>query len=202
MLEPYIRKFGNILRVDDCPMSQLANRVGLVDLRILSGNTAVHSDMVMWNPQETPEGVAVSLQHCFFGTLQLSVCLEECDKEVLEVIRYYMELAEEWIEERLEGDFIAEHPEQLYPIIYGEKGKRAVVGVYEEDKVVSVKDSWEEALILNATKGNCMYLDLMQTEGKRIVIKDYKGNIIETMDKKQYGILKLEIPSGGMVNLS
>ena len=113
-----------------------------------------------------------------------------------------MELAEEWIEERLEGDFIAEHPEQLYPIIYGEKGKRAVVGVYEEDKVVSVKDSWEEALILNATKGNCMYLDLMQTEGKRIVIKDCKGNIIETMDKKQYGILKLEIPSGGMVNLS
>ena len=199
---PYIRKFGNILRVDDCPMSQLANRVGLVDLRILSGNTAVHSDMVMWNPQETPEGVAVSLQHCFFGTLQLSVCLEECDKEVLEVIRYYMELAEEWIEERLEGDFIAEHPEQLYPIIYGEKGKRAVVGVYEEDKVVSVKDSWEEALILNATKGNCMYLDLMQTEGKRIVIKDCKGNIIETMDKKQYGILKLEMPSGGMVNLS
>lgn len=198
---PYIRKFGNILRVDDCPMSQLSNRVGLVDLRILSGDTAVHSDMVMWNKAEEPEGVAIALQHCFFGSLQLSVRLEECRQEVLEVIRYYMELAQEWFEARLEGELAAEHPEHLYPVVYGEKENRAVVGVYEEDQVICVKENWTEALILNANKGNSLYLDLMQTSGKKAVIRDCKGAVVKTLKKIQEGLIKIEIPAGGMVKL-
>ena len=192
---PYIRKFGNILRVDDCPMSQLSNRVGLVDLRILSGDTAVHSDMVMWNKAEEPEGVAIALQHCFFGSLQLSVRLEECRQEVLEVIRYYMELAQEWFEARLEGELAAEHPEHLYPVVYGEKENRAVVGVYEEDQVICVKENWTEALILNANKGNSLYLDLMQTSGKKAVIRDCKGAVVKTLKKLQEGLIKIEIPA-------
>ena len=198
---PYIRKFGNILRVDDCPMSQLSNRVGLVDLRILSGDTAVHSDMVMWNKAEEPEGVAIALQHCFFGSLQLSVRLEECRQEVLEVIRYYMELAQEWFEARLEGELAAEHPEHLYPVVYGEKENKAVVGVYEEDQVICVKENWTEALILNANKGNSLYLDLMQTSGKKAVIRDCKGAVVKTLKKLQEGLIKIEIPAGGMVKL-
>ena len=198
---PYIRKFGNILRVDDCPMSQLSNRVGLVDLRILSGDTAVHSDMIMWNKAEEPEGVAIALQHCFFGSLQLSVRLEECRQEVLEVIRYYMELAQEWFEARLEGELAAEHPEHLYPVVYGEKENRAVVGVYEEDQVICVKENWTEALILNANKGNSLYLDLMQTSGKKAVIRDCKGAVVKTLKKLQEGLIKIEIPAGGMVKL-
>lgn len=198
---PYIRKFGNILRVDDCPMSQLSNRVGLVDLRILSGDTAVHSDMVMWNKAEEPEGVAIALQHCFFGSLQLSVRLEECRQEVLEVIRYYMELAQEWFEARLEGELAAEHPEHLYPVVYGEKENRAVVGVYEEDQVICVKENWTEALILNANKGNSLYLDLMQTSGKKAVIRDCKGAVVKTLKKLQEGLIKIEIPAGGTVKL-
>ena len=198
---PYIRKFGNILRVDDCPMSQLSNRVGLVDLRILSGDTAVHSDMVMWNKAEEPEGVAIALQHCFFGSLQLSVRLEECKQEVLEVIRYYMELAQEWFEERLEGDFTAKHPEHLYPVVYGEKEGRAVVGVYEEGQVICVKENWTEVLILNANKGDGVYLDLMQTSGKKAVIRDCKGTVVKSLEKLQDGLVKVEIPAGGTVKL-
>ena len=198
---PYIRKFGNILRVDDCPMSQLSNRVGLVDLRILSGDTAVHSDMVMWNKAEEPEGVAIALQHCFFGSLQLSVRLEECKQEILEVIRYYMELTQEWFEERLEGDFTAKHPEHLYPVVYGEKENRAVVGVYEEDQVICVKENWTEVLILNANKGNGIYLDLMQTSGKKAVIRDCIGTVVKSLEKLQDGLVKVEIPAGGTVKL-
>ncbi|MGL5749671.1 MAG: glycoside hydrolase family 36 protein [Paraclostridium sp.] len=52
---PNIRKYGNILRVGDCPNSGISNSVGIVDLRLLSGDTAVHSDMVMWNKIEKSE---------------------------------------------------------------------------------------------------------------------------------------------------
>lgn len=145
--------------------------------------------------------MAIALQHCFFGSLQLSVRLEECKQEILEVIRYYMELTQEWFEERLEGDFTAKHPEHLYPVVYGEKENRAVVGVYEEDQVICVKENWTEVLILNANKGNGIYLDLMQTSGKKAVIRDCIGTVVKSLEKLQDGLVKVEIPAGGTVKL-
>ena len=44
---PDMRTFGNMFRVSDCPLDVLSNRVGIADLRMLSGDTAVHSDMLL-----------------------------------------------------------------------------------------------------------------------------------------------------------
>lgn len=46
---PFIRRYGNMLRVCDCPESGLANRVGSIDLRLMNRHTAVHSDPIVWN---------------------------------------------------------------------------------------------------------------------------------------------------------
>ena len=61
-----IRRYGNIFRVNDCPNSALRNRVGIVDLRLLCGHSAVHSDMLMWHPKEDPEEIAIQLISCLF----------------------------------------------------------------------------------------------------------------------------------------
>ena len=76
-----------------------------------------------------------------------------------------------------------------------------MVGVDEEDQVICVKENWTEALILNANKGNSLYLDLMQTSGKKAVIRDCKGAVVKTLKKLQEGLIKIEIPAGGMVKL-
>ena len=55
---PNMRKYGNLFRVSDCPNDLISNRVGMVDLRLLCGDTAVHSDMLMWNPEESLENAA------------------------------------------------------------------------------------------------------------------------------------------------
>ena len=56
---PRIRKYGNMLRVGDCPCDVLKNRVGTINLRVTSGRTAVHSDMIMWNTDDTAENAAL-----------------------------------------------------------------------------------------------------------------------------------------------
>ena len=43
---PSIRKYGNMLRVGDCPCDTLKNRVGVINLRMTSGKTAVHSGVL------------------------------------------------------------------------------------------------------------------------------------------------------------
>ena len=198
---PHIRRFGNILRVDDCPMSPLANRVGIADLRILSGDTAVHSDMIMWNPDERPEGVAIALLHCFFGCLQLSVKLEECDDEVLRVIRQYMKLTEEGFEVRMEGSFFAESPENLYPVLYGEKGNEAIVGVYEEKKIIKIKKEWKRVLLLNATQEAELFVEVSELRDVRIQVQDCRGNILEDYKKNVEGATRLSVPAGGTIRM-
>lgn len=47
---PAIRQYGNMLRANDCPSDILGNRRRIIDLRIASGKTAVHSDMLVWSP--------------------------------------------------------------------------------------------------------------------------------------------------------
>lgn len=199
---PYIRKFGNILRVDDCPMSYLANKVGIADLRILSGDTAVHSDMVMWNPDETIEEISVALLHCFFGCLQLSILLNECSEDVIKVIRHYMCLAEEYFKVRLEGSFLAESPENLYPVLCGEKENEAAVGVYEENKVIKLKSNWKKILLLNATHSKEMFIETEQDCVMHFIIRDCKGEIFDNYVKQINGVIKFFVPIGGSVSLN
>lgn len=55
-----------MFRASDCPNSYLANRVKTTDLRLLSGNTAVHADMIMWHYGERVEIAAFQLLNVLF----------------------------------------------------------------------------------------------------------------------------------------
>ena len=52
-----------MFRVGDCPNNFVKNRVGITDLRMLSGQSAVHSDMLMWHPEESPENCAIQMEN-------------------------------------------------------------------------------------------------------------------------------------------
>ena len=73
--------------------------------------------------------------------------------------------------------------------------------VYEENKLICVEENWKEALILNATKGNGICLDLTQTSGKKAVIRDCKGAVVKILEEIQDGLVKIEIPAGGTVKI-
>jgi hypothetical protein len=55
---PVIRKYGNMFRVGDCPADPIINRTASVQLRCVLGNSAVHSDMLMWSYDDTPAAAA------------------------------------------------------------------------------------------------------------------------------------------------
>ena len=63
---PMIRKYGNMFRVHDCPNDSIMNRMGIVDLRMFSGDTAIHSDMFIWSPQDTVESASLHFINTLF----------------------------------------------------------------------------------------------------------------------------------------
>ena len=72
---PLMRKYGNMFRAGDAPNAYVANRVRTIDLRLLSGETAVHSDMIMWHPDEPVERAALQLLNVMFSVGRVSPVL-------------------------------------------------------------------------------------------------------------------------------
>lgn len=62
---PAIRQYGNMLRANDCPCDAEGNRRRVAALRMTSGNTAVHSDMLEWNVSDAPEGAPAMFSRRF-----------------------------------------------------------------------------------------------------------------------------------------
>ncbi|MDD7133279.1 MAG: alpha-galactosidase, partial [Bacteroidales bacterium] len=97
---PAIRQYGNMFRAADCPGNAKDNRMRIASLRLTSGSTAVHSDMIEWNLKETPENVGRAIINSIFGVVQYSAMLKDIPQEHLEVIK-------KWI------SFTSEHRETL-----------------------------------------------------------------------------------------
>lgn len=74
---PVITEYGNMVRVWDCPLDPLSNRLGTLNLRLTSGKCAVHSDMINWGREDTPQSVASRLISSLFSVPQISVRLNE-----------------------------------------------------------------------------------------------------------------------------
>src|SRR5204862_5578675 len=114
---PLIRKFGNMLRAGDCPNSALANRVKTVDLRLLSGQTAVHADMIMWHPTERVESAALQLLNILFAVPQVSVRLEQLPPDHRAMLAFWVGY---WNSNRpvlLDGAIEPLFPAANYPLV-------------------------------------------------------------------------------------
>ena len=87
---PVIAAYGNMLRVWDCPEDALTNRTAITDLRLISTGASVHSDMVVWNREDTAESVAVHLYSTLFSVPQISVRMAELSTEHKRVLSSFL----------------------------------------------------------------------------------------------------------------
>lgn len=201
---PQMRRFGNMFRVGDCPMSGITNRVAITDLRILSGFTAVHSDMVMWPQKETPENVAVQLINCIFSTLQISVRLADLSERQRKTLEHYLRFSINYQDVLLTGDFSAKNPLAQYPLVSAAKNSIQISAIYDSLHILEAPGlNCKEYWILNGTTANIIYLAFSHKEPDGMVhVYDCCGETIYCQSTSGLcGIQKFTIPSGGSLSL-
>ncbi len=145
---PSIRKYGNMLRVGDCPCDTLKNRVGVINLRLTSGKTAVHSDMLMWNTEDSAENAALQFASILYGVPQVSVRVDKLPENHYKMLKFYISFWKEWKNVLLDGKLIAENPECNYSIACSTLGDKSVVTTFTTP-VVDIKT--REAVVVNAS---------------------------------------------------
>ncbi len=163
---PCIRKYGNMLRVSDCPNDSYANRMRMLDLRLTSGNTAVHSDMVMWNYTEDVESAALQMANILYCVPQVSVRFDEIPEDHKKMVKFYLDLWNQNRELLLDGRLEMENPEAYYSRAWAHDGKKAIISLYTKP---IIDGSFESVIAVNASPSSSVIVKGYNDKKYRVV---------------------------------
>lgn len=196
---PQIRKYGNFLRVIDCPLSGLSNRVGTIDLRLLSGDTATHSDMLMWHKDEKPEDAALQIISSIFSTVQISLNLANVTDEMEQMLKFWMAFMEKNVKLLQCSQIRPLEPENLYPEVSVESENTYIQVNYSKGRIVNICDKPENICYIHGTKSDEVLFKLNQNQLVNWKVLDCKGKVLETgcFENEKWGEMK--VPTAGMV---
>lgn len=201
---PLMRKYGNMFRALDCPNDAVENRVRTLDIRLLCGETAVHSDMLMWNPAERPESAALQLVNVLFSVPQISVLLDQLPPEHTEMLRFWLGWWREHRDVLLGGDLSPLAPEANYPVVTARTERELIAAAYA-DVIVPLDGALPPSVsLVNCTLGDRVVLELAADAGAReIEVRDCRGRVVRTerVDLKA-GMHRVEVPPAGLATLT
>ncbi len=200
---PLMRKYGNMFRAADCPNMAVVNRVRTTDLRIASGNTAVHSDMFVWHKSDPVESAALQILNIIFSVPQLSVKLDSIPEDHFQMAKFWMTYWKENREVLLDGQFVPKNPGGLYPILRSFSETKEIIAVYTDEVVSNSQAGLSEIDILNAKGSTSLIVDFDSDFGKcKIQILDCMGTIRnEYSENLKKGLQKIVVPPSGMVSI-
>lgn len=200
---PVMQKYGNILRVGDCAGGSLINRVNSTDMRLICENTAVHSDMLMWDYDATPEGAADQLSNILFAVPQISVMFDRLSPEHTKMLKFYLDFMNENREVLLNGKFMPLCPEANYSQILAQKDDKIIAALYADTLFVKPDDA-DTLILCNASGSPSIYVENNGASSeKKCVIKNCMGETItDTTVALNNGITKFLVPHNGFLFLS
>ncbi|WP_298531896.1 glycoside hydrolase family 36 protein [uncultured Algibacter sp.] len=200
---PAMRKYGNMFRAFDCPGDATMNRTRIADIRMLAGNTAVHSDMITWHNDEQLEVAALQMVNTLFGVPQISVILDEIPKEHLEMVKFYTNYWNKNKDIITTGHFTPHKPLANYPIQTVIKNNLAIIGLHD-DHAVQLDDSIESIDIINAKLSTSVIVKTTSNLGNyNCRIFNCKGDIVNDESLTLYqGLAELNVPACGLVQLT
>lgn len=198
---PAMRKYGNMFRAFDCPGDATMNRVRISDIKMLAGNTAVHSDMITWHNDEEVEVAALQLVNTLFGVPQISVMLKDLSKDQLAMISFYTAYWNQNKDLITTGNFIPSRPLSNYTINQVSKDNTSIIGVYD-DYVVNIQNSYDRLDIINGKLTNSVVVKSEIESTYMITVFNCKGEKVkdETLEL-QKGIFEFEVPDCGLIQL-
>jgi alpha-galactosidase len=201
---PLMRKYGNMFRASDCPNDSIQNRVRTLDLRLLSGNTAVHSDMVMWHPDDPVESAALQILNILFSVPQISVLLNKIPQEHLEMLRFWLTFCRENRDVLLNGNLTPLHPELLYPLVKAANSDKQVIAAYSEMVIELDEKIPHQVILVNGTLTERILLKICKDIGARnIDVRNCLGHPVRSEQVHlNQGLYEFKVPKAGFIYIS
>ena len=195
-----IRQYGNMLRARDCPGDMQCNRIRISNLRLTSGNAAVHADMLEWNVAEKPEVAARHILSALYGVVQYSVMLRDIPQEQKQMVKHWIDFSQKHHNTLLHSSFKPYNPEACFPVLEAESNEERIIAAYQENVVVNGGIADRDIYIINATGVEKVAVELAR-KPKKVEYYDTYGNLVAGA-KLTKGLQNVNIPVSGYVKLS
>lgn len=197
---PGMRRFGNMFRVGDCHNDGFTNHLAICDIRLLAGNSAVHSDMVTWHHSEPVEDCALQVLDCLFGVMQYSLKIAELDDDKVKMSRFWIDFMKKNQKLLQESEFIPYEPQNLYPVITVRNGSEELTGVYARDRILTISDGAKHFYFANATRNGEVWVKSNTPINARVVVRNCMGDII-SKEKAFFGpaVISIKVPTAGLI---
>ncbi|MGV9307021.1 glycoside hydrolase family 36 protein [Nonomuraea sp. NPDC003727] len=195
---PGLWPYANMVRAMDCPLSPQENRQRTVDLRLIAGPVAVHSDMILWHPDEPAEQVAVHLINALFSVPQVSVDLAAQRPDQLAAVEFWLGVFRTHLDTLQLGALEPAQPEHGYPLVRAYDGDTTIIARYAA-LPVDVPDTGE-VLVANADSDPRVVL---YGEGEASAEVFDCGGTLVSADRLRFdaGARLVEVPMGGLLKL-
>jgi len=203
-ISPALWPSATMLRAADCPMSPAEHRRRIADLRLLSGPVPVHSDMLTWHQDETPERVAAQLIAVLFAVPQLSVDPARLTREQRETVEFWLRTGERHAAVLRCGSFRPAHPELGYPLLVARAGETCFAAVYARMAVPLPGPGIRELLVANASTHPSVLIEPAgEPEHVRAQAFDCRGRAATAPEPVRLaGVRAVAVPPGGLLHLT
>lgn len=199
---PLMRSFGNMIRVGDCPNDSLSNRLGALALRLTSGGTAVHSDMVMWNYGEPVELAAFQLTNVLFAVPQISVRHDLMPADHSEMVKNYLTFWKKYRNVLLDGELFMKDYASDYTYVSALLGETQVGAVYA-GRIASVVKQTDEIVLVNASMEREIFVEAGFGGKYEYTVNDCRGNEISKGTAILGGpLVKIPVPVNGTLTMT
>lgn len=197
---PSVSRYANMIRVCDCPMDTLFNKINTIDLRMVCQNSAIHSDMLMWDYNSSVITAARQMTAVLFSVPQISVKIDKLSPEHYKMLKFYLKFWTENKDALINGTLRPYNAVHNYTMVKAFNNKRCVTVLYAEQIVVLDKDyklqsvvnvtSKDEIVIVSDVDDICgTTYDCMGNATELIQIREG----INILSVKQCGILVIEL---------
>lgn len=197
-VHPRLWQFGTFLRAGDCALDPVENRVRTVDCRLLAGDRAVHSDMLMWSPSASAENVAQHFINALFSTPQVSMELDALPPEHQQVVRYWLGFVREHADALLHGVLLPSRPDARYTQVRAVGATETVVAVYT-DPVVRVQDPC--TVVVNGGAERRLYVEGACDRRVDLVVSDCSGHEVHRETTTAPEVWTIDVPVGGSARI-
>jgi alpha-galactosidase len=200
-VNPRLWQFGTFLRAGDCPMDAVENRVRTVDARLLAGDRAVHSDMLMWHPDAPPVAVAQQFIGVLFSTPQVSVELASLPAEHERVVRFWLGFMRDHSDTLLHGVLTPVRPDARYTQVAAISPDQTIVAVYS-NPIVRLAAPTEVMLLVNGGNEALVLVEGAGTAPVELVVSDCSGDeVSRTTVTPPAGLWAIDVPVGGVARI-
>lgn len=194
-----MQQYGNMFRVGDCPGDAVSNKIGTVDLRLLSRGLAVHADPAMWHDGESTEHAAYQINHGLFGVPQISVDLMKLPPAHIKMLSFYLNYQRENRQTLLFGKMRVHGLAHNYLSAAAESAEKRITALYGEN--IAEVTGGKNFDIVNATDGERVILDVKEPITLDLTVKsctgetakEYKALALET------GLYEFSVPVSGFL---